>query len=227
MHLEADQLKTFCPAALTFRDGLQQAVDRFQIDTRLRLCHWLAQAAFESAGFRTLVENLNYTRAETIAQIFRRYFDRDGDRRISAAELETARGYVRQPQRLANFVYANRMGNGDVASGDGWKHRGHGPFQLTGANNQRAYSLFAYGDDRVLRDPSMLTRQPDAGLSAGWFWHVNGINRWADADNLKAVSGLVNTGSITGIAHGLDDGDRSGLPNSRADWLHRAKGTWK
>jgi putative chitinase len=223
MDLSLAQLTAFCPAAAPFHPGLVAGARQYRIDSLLRLRHWLAQCALESDGFTRLVENLNYSKAETLAFVFRRYFDRDHNKQISTFELAFASAYTHNPEKLGNYVYANRMGNGDEASGEGFKNRGHGPIQITGHDNILAYSRAVYGDDRVLRDPSMLTRDPDAGRSAAWFWHVNGLNYWADADNIEAISGLINTGSITGKARGLDDGDRSDR-DSRVDWyLHACK----
>jgi len=152
----------------------------------LRLAHFLAQTAHESGGFRVIEENLNYS-AEGLTKIFPKYFkDKDPS------------GYARKPEKIANVVYASRMGNGDTASGDGYKFRGRGLIQLTGKSN---YSGFA-SDSGVTIDEAVAYLSTPSGAieSAAWFWHKNGLNTLADKDDVTAVTKKINGGTI-----GLED----------------------
>lgn len=198
-----------------FRHELAEACARFHINTPLRLAHFLAQTAHESAGYSTTVENLNYS-AFALANTWRnRFASRDAagelirDRHRQLVPNELAKTIARQPERIANVVYADRMGNGNEASGDGWKHRGAGLIQLTGKANQAAYSSAVYGDDRVVVDPSLLQKPHDAALSAGWYWDSKHLNRKADENDLVAI-----TRAIQGAGLGLAD---------RTAWLVKFK----
>ena len=143
---------------------------------------WLAQLAHESALFERTVENLNYT---TVAQI-RKTWPRRFPSNASAAP------YVRNPQRLANEVYANRLGNGDAASGDGWKYRGRGLIQITGKDNYRDAGE-ALGLP-LLEEPELLEDLVHAADAAGWFWKSHGLNRFASNINdcTRAINGGLN-----------------------------------
>ena len=143
---------------------------------------WLAQLAHESALFERTVENLNYT---TVAQI-RKTWPRRFPSNASAAP------YVRNPQRLANEVYANRLGNGDAASGDGWKYRGRCPIGITGKDNYRAAGE-ALGLP-LLEEPELLEEPVHAADAAGWFWKSHGLNRFASNINdcTRAINGGLN-----------------------------------
>ncbi len=196
--MNAAQLAKFCTSALDFAPGLDEACERFAILAGLRLQHFLAQVAHESAGFTRLEENLNYS-AEALQRVFPRYFSNE----------DIADEYARHPERIANRVYANRMGNGNEASGDGWRNRGVGLIQITGADNRRACSRFFFNDDRLLADPEWLLSPAGAPLAAGWFWHAHDLNDLADEDDLESITRRVN-GGLNGI------GDRQ-------QWLERAK----
>jgi len=170
-------------------DEMSSVAIKFQITTPERAAHFLGQAAHESTGFTRTTENLNYS-AVRLLQIFPKYFDGGN-----------AEEYARNPQRIASRVYANRMGNGDEASGDGWKYRGRGYIQLTGHDNYYAFDQIVTDD--VLKDPGLVaTRYPL--LSAGWFWNSRGLNGLADqgigAGVIREVTKKVNGGT-----HGLDD----------------------
>jgi putative chitinase len=153
----------------------------FEITTNLRLAHFLAQCALESTGFTATVENLNY-RAARLMQIFPKYF----------RGLDPA-AYANNPAKIANRVYANRMGNGDEASGDGFKFRGRGYIQLTGKNNYTSFSTFV-GEDCVANPDLVATRYPLA--SAAFYFRSNNIwaicDRGADAATVTRVSAAVN-----------------------------------
>ena len=152
-----------------------------------RLAAFLAQVAHESGGFNFIQENLNYS-ARGLMQTFRRYFPNE----------EIAKLYERKPERIANRVYANRMKNGDEASGDGWKFRGRGLIQLTGREN---YTRFANSLDKTIEDTiKFLETTQGAVSSAGWFWDINKLNIYCDLEDFVGLTRRINGGTI-----GLED----------------------
>jgi len=163
--------------------------DRFGITTPLRMAHFLATVWHESAGLTRTVENLNYS-AQGLRRTFPKYFP--------TAAL--ANQYARKPQAIANRVYANRMGNGNEASGDGWRYRGRGLIQLTGRSNYQAYQNSAFCNGDLMGHPEWLSQYPGALKSAMWFWWKNGCNELADRDDATAVCRRVNGG-----LNGLDE----------------------
>lgn len=158
---------------------LEIACVRFDISSPLRVAHLLAQLAHES-GLNPQVENLNYSAARLRAVWPNRF------------NLVTSYQYQYQPEKLANFVYANRLGNGDVSSGDGWRYRGRGLIQTTGRENYR-WTGEMIGFDLV-KDPSLLLQIGVSCLAAGAYWSRRGVNRFADADDLDRVTTAVNGG---------------------------------
>lgn len=169
------------------------------IDTPLRVCHFLAQLSHESAGFSRDKENLNYGEAGLL-KTFGKYF-KDG--------LE--KKYARKPEMIANRVYANRMGNGSEDSGDGWKFRGRTWIQLTGKNNYAKYSKIIFGDTRLLENPDLALDPTVSAKIACAFWNQSNLNKFADKDDVDAVSDLINRGKQTsakgdaiGYAHRLE-----------------------
>jgi len=166
---------------------LNMTMIRNDIDTPVRQAMFLRQVAHESGNLRAVTENLNYS-VQGLRSTFRKYFPND----------EIAAQYARQPEKIANRVYANRMGNGDEASGDGWKYRGRGLIQLTGKNNYTAFSLHA--DNNALIEPDLVALPELAAESAGWFWVTNGLNKLADTGDVKVVTRRINGGY-----NGLDD----------------------
>ena len=145
---------------------------------------WLAQLAHESAMFERMVESLNYTKAAQIRRTWPKRF----------ANISAAVAFVRKPERLANFVYANRLGNGDAASGDGWKYRGRGLIQITGKDNYRDAGE-ALGLP-LLEEPELLEDLVHAADAAGWFWKSHGLNRFAS--NINACTRAIN-GGLNGL----------------------------
>jgi len=162
-------------------------LDRFEINSPLRKSHFLAQVGHESGGFKFVVENLNYS-AKALYGMFRKYFP----------TLEAANAYARQPEKIANKVYANRMDNGTEQSGDGWKYRGRGLIQLTGKANYQMFSDDAQQD--FIANPDRVARPEWALSSACWFWKKNNINRYADEDDIHMVTKRIN-GGYNGIEH--------------------------
>jgi putative chitinase len=157
------------------------------ITTPQRQAMFLSQLAHESGNFRFVVENLNYS-ADALRRVFGKYFPTDA----------LANQYARQPERIANRVYASRMGNGDEASGDGWKYRGRGLIQLTGKDNYASFSLQA--DNNALVEPDLVAEPKLAVESAGWYWATNRLNQLADTGDVKAVTRRINGGY-----NGLED----------------------
>lgn len=165
---------------------------RWEINSIARQAAFIGQLAHESSQFQRLVERMSY-RAERLLVVWPKRFP----------TLESARPYAQNPQKLANHVYANRMGNGDEASGDGYRFWGRGPIQLTGRANYAAAGK-AIGVDLIANPGALLT--PRVGLdAAGWFWKSNGLNELADARDYEQMTKRINGG-----LHGLP---------SRIEWM--------
>ena len=173
---------------------LEEQLAASSINTKSRICMFLAQASHESGGFARLEENLRYSDPARIALIFRSGFDLDKDRVVDPEEIEFAKAYVKQPAKLANRAYANRMGNGNEMSGDGYLYRGRGIFQLTGKNNYSAL-FFSLG---LKNNPDLLLTPKYAIMSAIWFWNSRNLNKFADSNDIKG-----STVAINGGTHGL------------------------
>lgn len=172
----------------TWFNELNEMLPVFGITTVGRVAAFVAQTAHESGGYRTLSENLNYS-ADGLNKIFPKYFERAG---------RDAQEYHRQPEKIANVVYASRMGNGDTASGDGWSFRGRGLIQLTGRDN---YTRFAeYAGISAEEAAEYLETPRGAVHSACWFWYANDLNTFADAGDFVGMTKRINGGTI-----GLDD----------------------
>ena len=182
--MNLEKLKGHIPDSVIAQ--LPDVISTYKIDTALRLAHFLAQTGHESAQFKAVSENLNYG-AKGLRGIFGKYFPTDA---LAAA-------YERKPEKIANKVYASRMGNGDEASGDGYKYRGRGYIQLTGKDNYKAFDATVPED--ITANPDLVATQYPL-LSAAWFWNKNGLNAIADkgADDatVTAVTKRVNGGTI-------------------------------
>ena len=186
--LKLDKLKGHIPDAVI--QMIPDTAAKFQINTPLRLAHFLAQCGHESAGFKATSENLNYS-AKGLNGIFKKYFPTEA----------AAAAYARNPQKIANKVYANRMANGDEASGDGYKFRGRGYIQLTGRANYTAFGK-AIGED-ILSNPDVVSGKYSL-LSAAWFWSNNGLNKLADGGSTDVVVTSI-TKRVNGGTIGLPD----------------------
>ena len=164
--------------------------EKFGVTTPLRLAHFLAQCAHESANFTAVKENLNYS-ADGLRKIFGKYFPTDA----------LAAQYARQPEKIANRVYASRMGNGNEVSGDGFKFRGRGYIQLTGKENYAAFDKIVEED--ILTNPDLVaTKYPL--LSAAFFFNKNGL--WAICDKGDSIDVVTMvTKRVNGGTHGLED----------------------
>lgn len=185
--ITADQFTRLFPTAKTpdwWCAALNAVLPRYDIITRARIAMFLAQCGHESAGFTAIVENLNYSAVA---------LERTWPKRFPPS---LAAQYARQPERIANRAYANRMGNGPEESGDGWKHRGRGVIQLTGASN---YRLFAQAVGRSYEEIAAYLETAEGAVeSACWFWSVNSLNQLADTGNIEAVTKRIN-GGINGL----------------------------
>jgi putative chitinase len=166
--------------ARLFLEPLRAACARFDITTPARLGAFIGQCRVESADFTVLEENLWYTTPERLLRVF--------PSRVRS--LEQAVTLTRNPQRLANLVYAGRLGNGDVDSGDGWRFRGRGLKQLTGRDNY-ADAGVALGRPYTTL-PDLVSAPTDAALTAAWYWHSTKCNLLADAWNIDAITRAVN-----------------------------------
>jgi len=190
MEITADLIKSLYPQYKhpdDLAEVLTEQFEKYEINTVNRAAGFLAQCGHESNGFTVLKENLNYS-AEGLNKIFHKYFPTVAD----------ATPYARQPQKIANKVYANRMGNGDEASGDGFKFCGRGAIQLTGHDNYASFAAsVGYTLDECVADLETL----DGAIeSACWFWKKNGLNAVCDADDIVKMTKKINGGTI-----GLDD----------------------
>lgn len=188
-----EQLKQLLPKnpyITHWHKALEQLFPDYEIDTPQRMAAFIAQCAHESGSFMFLTENLNY-RWQSLRKVFPKYFPTD----------ELAQDYANRPNKqeaIANRIYASRMGNGDEASGDGYRFRGRGLIQLTGRHN---YTWFAASLEISPEEATeYLTTFEGAAQSACWFWETNKLNQWADKGDILTLTKRINGGTI-----GLDD----------------------
>jgi len=171
--------------------------EKYGLTTKLRIAHFMAQIEHES-GLKPIAENLNYS-AQGLMQTFSKYFT------TSESLL-----FARKPEKIANRVYANRMGNGNEASGEGWKYRGRGFIQITGKINY--FQLANDTDLDCLKNPDLLLQEANAMISALWFWNKAGLNKLADKNDLKGITRKINGGTI-GLAHRTELLKKYSLPS--------------
>lgn len=180
--------------------ALSAAMERFQINSPIRMRYFLAQLAHESAEFTKLEESLYYKDATRVAQIFKHGFDADRDKVVDPEEVIEAAKYCRKPEALANRAYADRNGNGNEASGDGWRYRGSGLIMTTFLYNFLVTSMAIFGDRRLVDRPELLRDNVSyvtPALAAAAFWDSKGLNALADKADFvgvcKAVQGDAST----------------------------------
>jgi putative chitinase len=182
--LKLDTLKGHIPDSVIAM--IPEVASKFEINTPLRLAHFLAQCGHESGGFKLTKENLNYS-AKGLNGIFKKYFP----------TLESAVPYERKPEKIANKVYGGRMGNGAEASGEGWKFHGRGFIQLTGKDNYTAFTK-SIGED-CIANPDLVASKY-ALASAAWFFNKNGLHKMADGGandtTVTSITKRVNGGTI-------------------------------
>jgi putative chitinase len=185
-----EQLKEMIPRnpyVSQWYEAISSILPEYEINTPQRVAAFLAQCAHESGGFVFLKENLNY-KAASLRKVFPKYFPDDA----------TAAAYANKPERIANRVYANRMGNGPEDSGDGWRYCGRGLIQLTGKDN---YTFFAASIDVPVEEASEYLQTFEGAVqSACFFWEQNNLNKWADSGDILTLTKRINGGTI-----GLED----------------------
>ena len=173
-------------------DAFNETFQRFGINTPAQQASWIGQCGHECGNFKILEENLNY-RAATLLKLFPRT-----PKRAWGFTPEEAAAYEKQPQKIANRIYGNRMGNRDEASGDGYRFRGSGFLQLTGHSNFY-HAGQALGEDFVMQ-PELVRTPKYAAMTAGWFWQTHKLNQYADSRDFVMMTKKINGGII-----GLDD----------------------
>lgn len=168
-------------------DSCLELFPEYLINTKLRVAHFFAQTCHESNNFMILEECLKYS-SEGLMKTFPKYFP----------NVTIANQYARDEKKIANRVYANRMGNGDEKSGDGYTFRGRGLIQVTGKSN---YQQYARDTGQSLENAVDHLCHPHGGLeSACWYWHTRGLNSLADSNNILSITRKINGGTI-----GLED----------------------
>ena len=177
-----------CKDAEVFCNLLDNLLPANGIDSKERVNMFLAQCGHESGGFTRFTEGLNYG-AQGLLATFPKYFP----------DLKTALNYERQKEKIANRVYANRMGNGPESSGDGWKYRGRGMIMTTGKDNYTEFSKYSGID--ALNNPDLLSTEMSVAIkSAIWFWNKNNLNKFSDAKDILGATKKINGGT-----NGLED----------------------
>lgn len=171
--------------------AMESVLPSHGINTSDRIASFLAQCGHESGGWTKFEENLNYG-VTGLMSIFKKYFPTQ----------EIANQFARKPEQIANHVYCNRLGNGNEASGDGWKYRGRGPIQITGKDNITAFAKKFVPDwQTVVDNPALISTDKHlALLSAIWFWDTNNLNKYADVKDIKGMTRVINGGY-----NGLDE----------------------
>ena len=183
-----------------------EILPKYEINSIQRVAAFIAQCSHESANFTVLRENLNYS-AEGLNKVFAKYFVRAS---------RDAGTYARNPEKIANVVYANRMGNGDVSSGDGWRFRGRGVIQLTGRDNYTAFGKSVRLT--TLETIDYLETRRGALESACWYWKINNLNKWVDINDFDGLSDSINLGRKTSAI-----GDANGFADRKALFIESCK----
>ena len=198
--ITADTLRQFAPKIANVdaqATALETARQNSTVNTPIRLCHFLGQVFVETAGLARLEENLNYKDPARLDTLF------SAVKGTADAQALIAKG----PQAIANRVYANRLGNGDEASGDGWRYRGSGYLQLTGRANFRAKGAIIKMD--LEGQPDLVRQPPTAAQAAFAFWDANDCSSLADADDGEAITEKVNGPAKLALQERLDATDRA------------------
>lgn len=184
----SDQFREILPnneRANDWFEAIVTSLPTYNITTVPLVAAFLAQTCHESADYTRLHENLNYSAQGLIKTWPKRFNDGNADE------------YAHNPERIANEVYADRLGNGPSESGDGWNFRGRGPIQITGKYMYTELSRALFGDDRLLDTPEYLETDIDIAIqSACWFWNKAHANNWVDVDNFRETTLLINGGYL-------------------------------
>lgn len=192
--IDGDKLKIMFPKMKTpygWAEAMSELFSDYSINTPERVWMFLAQCGHETGGFTIFEENLNYS-AERLIVVFKKYFP----------TIEAAQQYARQPQKIANKVYANRNGNGPEESGDGWRFRGRGCIQLTGKYNYIKFAKSMWKDwEIIVNNPERVSVDKiTCLLTALWFWSTNQLNKLSDVGDITGVTKIIN-GGLNGIDH--------------------------
>lgn len=208
MLLTEEQVKLILPLNKDYKEWtklLNEFLPKYDINTDIRVAMFLAQTSHESSQYRVLKENLNYS-AQGLRTTFGKYFPNN----------VIAEQYARKPEKIANRVYANRMGNSNEASGDGWKHAGLGLIQLTGKSNQ---SAFATRVKMKLDDAIAYMKTKSGALeSSCCFWEEHQLNSFADAKDIRGSTKRIN-GGLIGIISREEEYNRISAILSRTNML--------
>lgn len=192
----ASQIAQLTPRAIgpdALADAINATAQYYGIsDTQLRMRYFVAQSCFETQNYSFWAENLFYTTPDRLCAVWPSRFSM-----TQGSALAYAPDYTANSAKLANLVYANRYGNGDASSGDGFAFRGRGAFHLTFRSNYEAYSKARYGDDRIVQNPNLVAQPTDAFMSAGWFWSTNNLSAIADSDQYTKVTQVINGSTAT------------------------------
>lgn len=166
-----------------FVDPINATLLMFQLNiNKNRIAAFLAQILHESGNLRILSENLNYS-SDALLKIFRTHFNE-----------QEAKEYARHPEKIANRIYANRLGNGNESSGDGWKFRGRGSIQITGKSEYQNFANFMHKSlDEIVE---YMETEKGAIISAGWFWYTRHLNQYADMGNIEKITRIIDGGLI-------------------------------
>lgn len=183
-------------------EAILEVCEHYEINTDKRIASFIAQTAHESGGYKTLIENLNYS-ADTMAAVWpNRFAEKGPDGKYIKENGKNkpnkfALALHRKPESIANVVYSNRMGNGTIESGEGWLYRGRGLKQLTGKDNMTRCGKALRID--LVNNPDLLLEPRFAALSAGWFYSTNNLSSFADAGDIEGMTKKIN-GALIGIA---------------------------
>lgn len=179
-----------CMNPLNVSKALNHELHKAGINTKLRIAAFLAQCGHESSDFNRMEENLNYS-AKRLRQVFPKHFPND----------QLAEKYAGKPDLIANKVYANRMGNGDEESGDGYRYKGRGIIMLTGKEMYNRFSNYINMEKKILQSPELLCTPEYAVKSSTWFWSVyKDLNKFADKSDMITITKYINGGD-----HGIED----------------------
>jgi putative chitinase len=192
------------PVAGVFVPTINAAIARYRIDSPVRLAAFVAQIGHESDQLTRLVENLNYS-AQGLANTWPGRYAVDPQARVKTPNASAA-ALARRPEAIANNAYAERMGNGPEASGDGWRYRGRGLIQITGRANYAAAGAALSLD--LVAQPELLEQPEHAAMSAAQFWSINGLNQLADAGRFGDITRRIN-GGMNGQAERIALRDRA------------------
>jgi|ERR1700737_247141 len=192
-----EELKKFAPDIkgdyTELATAITDTLTKFDINTPRRIRYFLTQAYVETAGFTKFVEDLYYSSASRIVEVWPSRFTLDK----TSTSKALAYDYVKDSKKLGCFVYANRNGNGNIASEEGWIYRGMGGFGLTGKSNYAKCSEAVYGDNRLVTSPELVQAYEAGLLSAGWFWSSRELNELADKDEFSKVTEIINGSTAT------------------------------